>query len=106
MATKARDMTSKKWNGVGEKKVRVMKSVLIHKFEQNRDLRDKLVNTGSRPLLECTIDTFWGTGWVIDSPKSDEPYDYPGQNNLGKILEGICPIIKEKEKFSKSQVTF
>lgn len=71
------------------KKVKVMKSVLTHKFEQNRDLRDKLVNTGTRPLMECTTDLFWGTGWVIDSPKWDEPYEYPGQNNLGKILESI-----------------
>lgn len=47
------------------------------------------MNTGSRPLLECTTDLFWGTGWVIDSPKWDEPYDYLGKNNLVKILQSI-----------------
>lgn len=72
-----------------QRKVKVMKSVLTHKYEQNRDLREKLVNTGTRPLLECTTDLFWGTGWPIDSPKWNEAYDYPGENNLGKILEGI-----------------
>lgn len=71
------------------KKVRVMKSVVTHKFEQNKDLRDKLVRTGTKPLLECATDLFWGTGWVIDSPKWSDFTDYPGQNNMGKILENI-----------------
>lgn len=78
--------TCKEWE---EKKLRVMKSVLTHKFEQNRELRDKLVGTGTKPLLECSTDLVWGTGWVIDSPKWAEMTDYPGQNNLGKILENI-----------------
>lgn len=71
------------------RKIRVMKSVLTHKYEQNKELREKLVGTGTRPLLECTKDLFWGTGWEIDSTKWDEPVDYPGENNLGKILESI-----------------
>lgn len=72
-----------------KRKFKLMKSVHTHKFEQNRDLRDKLVKTGMAPLLECTTDLFWGTGWVLDSPNWSEPLDYPGQNNLGKILELI-----------------
>lgn len=71
------------------KKLCVMKSELTHKYEQNKELREKLVGTGTKPLLECATDWFWGTGWVIDSPKWAEFTDYPGQNNLGKILENI-----------------
>lgn len=72
-----------------KRKLRVMKSVLTHKYEQNKELRDKLVSTGTQCLLECTKDLYWGTGWEIDSTKWDEPIDYPGENNLGKILENI-----------------
>lgn len=72
-----------------KRKFKIMKSVLTHKFEQNRPLRDKLVSTGNSPILECTTDLFWGTGWVLDSPEWKQPLDYPGDNNLGKILESI-----------------
>lgn len=72
-----------------KRKFKIMKSVLTHKFEQNRPLRDKLVNTGNLPLLECTTDLFWGTGWVLDSPEWKQQVDYPGNNNLGIILESI-----------------
>lgn len=72
-----------------KRKFKVMNCVLTHKFEQNRALQEKLVNTGTRPLIEGSTDLFWGAGWVIDSEKWDEPLDYPGQNNLGKILEII-----------------
>lgn len=66
-----------------------MKSVLVHKFEQNRDLREKLANTGTKPLLESATDLFWGTGRVIDSPDWDKSTEYPAHNNLGVILESI-----------------
>lgn len=72
-----------------KRKFRIMTSVLTHKFEQNRPLRDKLIRTGNAALLECTTDAYWGTGWVLDSPNWNEPLDYPGDNNLGKILESI-----------------
>lgn len=78
--------TCEEWE---RKKLKVMKSVLVHKFEQYLDLRAKLVNTGTKPLMECTTDLYWGTGRVIDSPNWDNLTDYPGENNLGKILESI-----------------
>lgn len=78
--------TCEEWE---QKKLKVMKSVLAHKFEQNLVLREKLINTGTKPLMECSTDLFWGTGRVIDSPNWENLSDYPGQNNLGKILENI-----------------
>lgn len=72
-----------------QKKLKVMKSILVRKFEQNKDLREKLINTGTKPLLECTTDLFWGTGRVIYSQNWNDCTEYPGQNNLGKILESI-----------------
>lgn len=38
------------------KKEKLMKSVLRHKFDQNKPLREKLVNTGKMSLLECSTD--------------------------------------------------
>jgi ribA/ribD-fused uncharacterized protein len=61
------------WNEV---KVDRMRRVLVAKFEQNPELKRKLLATGSAHLVEASkSDGFWGVG------KSGK-----GQNMLGKLL--------------------
>lgn len=62
-----------------EKKVRVMRMVVIRKFQQHDDLRDKLLATDPRELIEGNHwgDTFWG----VCRGK--------GENHLGKILMAV-----------------
>lgn len=45
-----------------EKKVEHMYTVLEYKFRQHPDLQKFLMNTGLRPLVKCSYDTFWGDG--------------------------------------------
>lgn len=71
------------------KKERLMKSVLRHKFDQNPVLKEKLINTGKMSLLECTTDSYWSTGLILDSPNWNKSYNYKGLNRLGFLLEEV-----------------
>ncbi|KAI0277038.1 DUF1768-domain-containing protein, partial [Russula aff. rugulosa BPL654] len=56
--------------------VEVMDMILHAKFTQHKDLREKLLETGSRELIEDSPDdVFWGIG-----------RDGQGRNELGKAL--------------------
>lgn len=74
-----------KWD---ECKVAVMTNGCRMKFEQNDELKEKLVMTDGFELIEFAPwgDTFWG----VDK-------NYEGQNNLGKILMELrAGFIKER----------
>jgi hypothetical protein len=45
-----------------EKKVQYMMKVSEFKFRQHEDLRKNLMNTGLRPLIKSSPDSFWGDG--------------------------------------------
>ena len=62
-----------------EVKIDVMKKALLAKFSQHDNLRKKLVETGSRTLVERSpYDSFWGDGG-----------DGSGKNWLGRLLMEI-----------------
>ena len=57
-------------------KLDVMYKALLAKFSQHNNLRDMLMKTGNRQLIEHTSrDSYWGDGG-----------DGHGQNNLGQLL--------------------
>ncbi len=71
-------------------KVVVMKRCVTMKFEQNTDIKEALIATHPRELVEFAPwgDTFWG----VDK-------NYEGQNNLGKILMSLRQrFIEERDK--------
>lgn len=69
-----------------EKKVEIMEKILELKFEQHECIRENLLNTGLRQIVEHTKDdTFWGDGG-----------DGTGKNMLGKILMKIRNKYYEK----------
>ena len=69
------------WNSVQES---VMLEGLRAKFQQNRGLLETLKGTGSRPLVEATVDAYWGEGRTGK-----------GKNRMGKLLEQIREELKE-----------
>lgn len=71
------------------KKRDVMKCVLLCKFNQNKFLKKKLISTGTSPLLCCDLGRYWCTGWKLDLANWINSSAYPGQNNLGQLLEDI-----------------
>lgn len=62
-----------------EAKETIMYTGLRYKFQQNEELRKKLLETGNRPIVEHTEhDSYWGDGG-----------DGSGQNRLGHLLQRL-----------------
>ncbi|MFI1098001.1 NADAR family protein [Streptomyces sp. NPDC020917] len=59
----------------------------VHKFRQHPDLRDYLLGTGSRVLVEASpLDRVWGIGLAADDPRAEDPAAWRGLNLLGFAL--------------------
>jgi len=68
-----RDNIRPDWHDI---KIDIMRDVVMRKFTQNESLRDKLLKTGDKVLIEHRAsDDFWGSG-----------PDMKGKNWLGVIL--------------------
>ncbi len=66
----------------------IMKLALLHKFGQNDKMRDRLIDTGNKRLVEHTWnDSYWGDGG-----------DGSGKNMLGKLLMEVRATLKPKAK--------
>ncbi|WP_245791431.1 NADAR family protein [Actinacidiphila rubida] len=58
-----------------------------HKFRQHPDLRDFLLGTGSRVLVEASpLDRVWGIGLAAGDPAAGDPARWRGLNLLGFAL--------------------
>ena len=72
------------WN---EAKHLVIVNGNFRKFTQNPALRDYLLATGDRFLVEASpYDTIWGVGLSADDPRIGDPSLWRGQNLLGFAL--------------------
>ncbi|MFI7010618.1 NADAR family protein [Streptomyces sp. NPDC050145] len=59
----------------------------LHKFGSDPALRDFLVRTGDRVLVEASpVDRVWGIGLAADSPAAEDPERWRGPNLLGFAL--------------------
>lgn len=58
-----------------------------HKFEQHTELREFLLGTSGRVLVEASpLDRIWGIGLPADDPRSHDPARWRGLNLLGFAL--------------------
>ncbi len=59
----------------------------VAKFDQNPKLKEFLLNTGNRVLVEASpVDRIWGIGMAQDDPKIENPDAWRGLNLLGYAL--------------------
>ena len=70
------------WNN---KKLDVMKKVLLAKLECCSLYRDVLLKSDTKVLVECTKDEYWGANLSHYLVKTTLPQYYPGKNKLGKL---------------------
>ncbi|MER7541724.1 NADAR family protein [Actinomadura sp.] len=57
------------------------------KFGQNKELRDYLLGTGDRVLVEASpLDRVWGIGLAADDPRAGRVASWQGENLLGFTL--------------------
>ena len=69
------------WDSVRES---VMLEGLRAKFQQNRGLLDLLKSTGSRPIINASVNAYWGEGRTGK-----------GKNRMGKLLEQVREELRE-----------
>ncbi|MEU2841856.1 NADAR family protein [Streptomyces sp. NPDC007076] len=59
----------------------------VHKFGGDPGLREFLLNTGDRVLVEASpMDRIWGIGLAADDPRAASPASWRGLNLLGFAL--------------------
>lgn len=72
------------WNGV--RQIIVYRG-LLEKFRQNKELREKLLDTGTVVLAECAVqDRIWGIGLSMKDDRRFRLNEWRGQNLLGFSL--------------------
>jgi ribA/ribD-fused uncharacterized protein len=65
----------------------IVKEGNYHKFSQHSDLREFLLNTNNRILVEASpVDAIWGIGMAADNPEITNPQNWKGLNLLGFAL--------------------
>ncbi len=67
-----------------------------HKFTQNKALKEFLLNTKNRVLVEASpVDKIWGIGLTGDDTKAENPKLWMGLNLLGFALMEVRDILKK-----------
>jgi len=79
------------WDAV---KYEVVYMANLYKFTQNPEVRVKLLETGTKTLVEASpYDPIWGIGLDEKAAKKIAPKDWPGQNLLGKVITSVRDIV-------------
>jgi len=67
----------------------------LAKFTQNEDLKEELLNTGNKVLVEASpVDFIWGIELAENDPKAENPAEWRGTNLLGFTLMLVRNEIK------------
>ncbi len=73
-----------------------------HKFGQHPPLRDYLLRTAGRVLVEASpVDPVWGIGVAQDDPRAADVGAWPGLNLLGFALMEVRDELRARPDFSK-----
>lgn len=84
LGRQVKNYDDKLWN---QHRERVVTEAILAKFEQNVDLKIKLIGTGKDILVEAAhYDKIWGIGMSESHPDSRTPEKWLGLNLLGKCL--------------------
>lgn len=68
----------------------------LAKFEHNSALREFLISTGDRVLVEASpVDKVWGIGLSTDDPRASDPESWDGSNLLGFALMEVRRALNE-----------
>lgn len=67
----------------------------LAKFSQNPNLKEFLLSTGDRILVEASpYDTIWGIGLPADNPDAVNPARWRGENRLGFALMEVRDMLR------------
>lgn len=75
----------------------IVKAANLAKFAQNPKLKDFLLATGDKIIVEASPnDTIWGIGFSADATEANQPKLWAGENRLGFILMEVRDMLKGK----------
>ena len=94
LGRKVKGFDSVKWD---EEKYRIVREGNFAKFTQKKELRDYLVSTEGKILVEASpYDNIWGIGMTESNPDILDPSKWKGQNLLGFLLMDIREELIER----------
>jgi len=68
----------------------------LAKFSQNQELKDKLLATGNKLIVECApYDSIWGNGLNITDSLTIPQNLWKGTNRLGKAIMNVRDVLRE-----------
>lgn len=80
----------------GEKCFDIVCEGNYHKFSQDKGLKEFLLNTKDRILVEASpVDNIWGIGMTQDDDRAENPRLWKGSNLLGFALMEVRDKLKE-----------
>jgi ribA/ribD-fused uncharacterized protein len=69
---------------------------LLEKFSQNPELKDVLLDTGDRIIVEASpYDTIWGIGLGEHDPRALDQSQWRGKNYLGNVIMRVRDELKK-----------
>ncbi len=84
LGRKIKNFDEKKWL---EARFNIVVQWNIYKFKQNEKLKEFLLSTGNKIIVEASpVDKIWGIWMSFDNPNSNNPELWKGQNLLGFAL--------------------
>ena len=76
-----------------------------HKFGQNLELGEFLMNTGNKTLVEASpYDRIWGVGMSADDPRINDPRNWRGMNLLGFALMSVRDYLRKRSEKHEDDV--
>ncbi len=94
LGRRVRNFDDATWNA---KRFDIVLKGSLQKFTQHKDLKEFLLNTKDRVLVEASpTDRIWGIGLTADSEKAENPNLWNGLNLLGFALMEVRDIIKNE----------
>ena len=92
LGREVKNFDANKWN---EHKFEIVKKGNLSKFSCNPELRDFLLSTGEKILVEASpYDQIWGIGLKETVPGIENPVNWKGQNLLGFALMEVRDELK------------
>ena len=80
-----------------EHRMEIAVSGNVAKFSSNSELKEFLLGTGNRVLVEASpVDKIWGIGLEEKNPLSSDPYKWKGTNLLGFALMEARELLSER----------
>lgn len=95
LGRKVKNFDPIKWD---EEKFNIVVEGNFYKFSQHAELKDFLLNTNERILVEASpVDKIWGIGMAADNQHIENPLLWKGENLLGYALMEVRDKLNEQK---------